>query len=209
VSVTGDEVRLLRGAFERAWSSHRIKPHRFSCEWLRLNDLRGARKACVDDLIGRIRGARKRVWLTTPYFVPTHKLLHALRMASAAGADVRLLVPGHSDVPGMRSVAAAFLGLLTPGKISIYFYQPSILHAKVAIIDDWASVGSSNLNHRSLLHDLEVDLVLRKHASLQELAASFQADLSYSKKIEVGSLKEQSILGRAIGSLGFQFRYWL
>jgi cardiolipin synthase len=209
VSVTGGELGLLRAAFERAWNPRHAKPHGFNCDWFRLNDLRGARKACLDDLIRRICHARTRVWLTTPYFVPTRRILHALKAAAASGADVRLLVPEHSDVPGMTSVVRVFLGLLGPEKVSVFLYQPSILHAKVAIIDNWASVGSSNLNHRSLLHDLEVDLVLRKETSLDSLSTSFLADQSYSRQVETGSTKSRSVWERLIGSLGFQFRSWL
>ena len=121
----------------------------------------------------RVAAARTRVWLTTPYFVPSHRLVRALEQAATSGADVKLLFPERSDVPVITSVAAEYYERLLPAGVSIFHYQPAILHAKTMIIDDWATVGSSNLNHRSLFHDFEVDLVLTKQSSVRETRASF------------------------------------
>lgn len=209
VQVEGREVRFLRRAFERAWDRRRRRPRPGGSALLRLNHRRHERRANFEEFVRRIAGARKRVWLTTPYFVPSRKLVQALVLASVAGADVRLLIPDHSDVPGMPSVAAAFFERLLPAGVSVHLYRPAILHAKISIIDDWASVGSSNLNHRSLLHDLEADVVLCRPSSLHALERSFAIDLKHSARIDPKRAGGHSALERSIGYLGLRLRYWL
>jgi cardiolipin synthase len=90
-----------------------------------------------------------------------------LKSAAIRGVDVRLVIPTQSDVFFMPIIAKSYFGMLLKHGVKIYEFQPSMLHAKIVVIDDWVRIGSSNLNHRSLLHDLEVNVILKMERSLQ------------------------------------------
>jgi cardiolipin synthase len=127
---------------------------------VRLNTRRALRRENYLDLLVRILGAKRRIWIENAYFVPDGALIRALKVAAESGVDVKIVVPAISDVFFIPWVTAAFnLGLLRAG-VKVFEYNKGMMHAKTVLIDDWGLVGSSNLNHRSLFHDLEADLVL-------------------------------------------------
>ncbi len=109
-------------------------------------------------VIKRVRKARARVWIATAYFWPSNRLRRALRRAARRGVDVRLLVPGPlTDAPAARGVARLFYARLLSNGVVIYEYQPRFLHSKLVLCDDWASIGSSNLDRWGLLWNLEAN----------------------------------------------------
>ncbi|OFY99357.1 MAG: hypothetical protein A2Z97_14895 [Bdellovibrionales bacterium GWB1_52_6] len=187
VCVEGAAVLYLEAAFEKAWRKARGPlqgVQREFFQWtgvdkgrwpklIRLNDRRSRRKYYSRELLVRIGQAKRRVWLTTPYFVPSGPLIRALRTAAERDIDVRILVPRKPDLFFMKWVSTAFYSSLISSGVRFFEYLPSVLHAKTAVIDDWATVGSSNFNHRSLLHDLEVDVVVHQPESLVELENHF------------------------------------
>ena len=209
VRIEGQEVLSLLAAFDQAWRARRFSATFWPSHLVRLNYRRTDRARGAEDLLQKIRSARSRVWLTTPYFVPGRKLLAALKAARSNGADVRLLGPALSDVPGMRSVAATYYGHILKAGGAVYQYQPSVLHAKTALIDDWATVGSSNLNQRSLHHDLEADVVLQSPASIAALADQFELDLKNSICVTPQLLAKRSWTEKMIGAFGSGLRHWL
>ena len=93
--------------------------------------------------------------------------------------------------------------------VRFFEYLPSVLHSKSTLIDNWATVGSSNFNHRSLLHDLEVDVVIRSDEALRELESHFMSDLAVSAEVLPLDLLRQTLTERLLGKIGFLFRYWL
>ncbi len=200
VRVEGAAVRDLQGAFERAWSKagrflyrrHSLKsqgrtPRRFrrsgSGALVRLNDNWKRRRKAYQELVDRINRAQDRIYITNAYFIPHRSFIGALCAAAARGVDVRLLVPRRCDVFFVPWVRAAFYFVLLSSKVKIYEYLPRMLHAKTMIIDDWALVGSSNLNHRSLRHDLEADVVLTMEKSKLCLARQFAKDIKEAQEI--------------------------
>lgn len=220
VKVQGKEVSHLVFAFERAWSNwperdlDRVSnppeeafPAQFS-SLLRLNDTRAKRRAKYRDLVHRIDQAKYRIWITTPYLVPEFSLLRALKQASKRGVDVKILVPFKNDVFFMRRVNQAFYRYLLRSGVQIYEYIPSILHSKIMLIDQWGTVGSSNLNHRSLLHDLEVDAVLTYVSSIKALEHSFCNDLKASRKI-LRSHRKHDFFSSLINRITLVFKHWL
>lgn len=216
VRVDGTEVRRLTEAFELAWSGRakggaRTRPR--SSRLVRLNATRRQRRAEYQALLRRVLAARERIWLATPYFVPELSLLRALRFSAWAGTDVRLLLPARNDVWGMKwAIRASYLALLSAG-VKIYEYRPSVLHAKISLIDSWSRVGSSNLNHRSLLHDLEGDVILTRPESLQAIQERLERDYSDSYRIDLASLRRRTGMRRFIDgfleNLALVFRRWL
>jgi cardiolipin synthase len=143
--------------------------------------------------------------------VPEVQLLRALRFAAWAGADVRLIVPRKIDLPFMRFVNRIFYRVLIRGGVRIDEYAPRILHAKTMLIDDWAVVGSSNLNHRSLISDLEVDVVLTQPESITSLETQFLEDAGQAVRILDKDLQSGGFRGllRALERFILRFRDWL
>jgi cardiolipin synthase len=127
-----------------------------------------------------IRSARDRVDLVCPYFYPGHVFRLALRRAAERGVRVRLLMQGVWDYRAAALAARALYGELLGRGVRIYEYTPAFLHAKVAVVDDdWATVGSSNIDPLSLLLNLEANVIVRDadfNAALsRELDAAFAA----------------------------------
>jgi cardiolipin synthase len=83
------------------------------------------------------------------------------------------------------------------------------LHAKILQIDDWSTVGSTNLNHRSLIHDLEVDLVITHPESKASLEEQYLRDIEQAEEITSQSLKARSLFGFLAGKILLLFRYWM
>lgn len=212
--IEGETVGLLEEAFTAAWRrSWRVRGRRLypAFTWrrlhvhappggpVRLNHGFRLRRRYWRELLARIAAARGRVWLANAYFVPRGDLIRALGKAAAAGADVRVLTPGRSDLWFMPLVAAVFADRLARLGVHLHQYQPCMLHAKVAIIDDWVTVGSTNLNSRSLNHDLEADVVLAEPTSRASLEDHFTEGLSKSVELTVDTHRP-TLLTRLIGN---------
>jgi cardiolipin synthase len=113
-------------------------------------------------LIKRCRSAERRIWISTPYFIISHKLRRTLRQAARYGIDVRVLVPGPiSDHPWVSHASRGYYTRLLRQGVRIFEYQPRFLHAKIQLCDNWVSIGSSNLDrwnqHWNLDANQEVD----------------------------------------------------
>jgi cardiolipin synthase A/B len=223
VRVEGREVAELAWGFEKAWAASwrfgggrrffkgrlsALKPAALS-GLVRLNDRAKARRWLFRNLLKRIVSAKSRVWITNPYFIPARSLVRELCQAAQRGVDVRILVPRRPDVRFIHLATAAFFEPLLRTGVRIYEYLPNVLHAKLLQIDDWATVGSSNLNNRSLLHDLEVDLVITHPESRMSLEEQFLKDLEQSEEVTSDSLRKRSRLGAFAGRVLLLFRYWM
>lgn|ERR1035438_8966573 len=90
----------------------------------------------------------------------------------------------------------------------IFEYQGRVLHAKTTLVDSWALVGSSNLDHRSLRKDLEVNVIARKRKSILDLERKFVQDLSRCLEIGLEDLKRRPYWNRMLSAVFFHFRYW-
>lgn len=181
----------------------------FSDSLVRMNDRRRLRRENYRALIRGILTSKKRVWIATAYFVPSSGLVYALRFAAWAGVDVRILVPKQSDVFFMPWVAAAFYQSLLHAGIRIFEYVPRFLHTKILILDDRVSVGTSNLNTRSLFHDLEIDVVLREKKSLESFMAQFEKDCEQSEEVTLGRGPHRSWWVRIAGRFALMIQYFL
>ncbi|PYO35851.1 MAG: cardiolipin synthase B [Gemmatimonadetes bacterium] len=128
--------------------------------------------------------AAERLWITDAYLLAPPPLYAALLDAAKAGVDVRLLVPGASDLPVLRNFTrVGYRDLLRAG-VRVYEWQGPMLHAKTLLVDRrWARVGSSNLNVSSLLTNYELDLIAECEELSEALAAQFRRDLAYSREI--------------------------
>lgn len=208
VQVKGDEVAMVTKAFDRAWNSqhHWWFPELTN---LRLNVTLKQRYQNYKTLLEKVKKAEKFIHITNAYFVPRTRLLWALIRAARRGVDVRLLLPSISDVPVVKQASLSYYPELIFAGVRIFEYQPSVLHAKSLQIDDWAYVGSTNLNHRSFIHDLEIDIVVTKPESNRALTAKFEDDLLNSKEVTVSELGKWSLFSRVLSFFARELRYWM
>lgn len=143
--------------------------------------------------VSRIRGARQRVWLATAYFVPSWKLRRALRRAAGRGVDVRLLLPGPlTDHPAVRQVSRRHYESLLRSGVRIFEYQPRFLHVKIALCDEWVSVGSSNLDRWNYRWNLEANQELFDPELAGQVEALFLNDFTQSREVDYHRWRRRS-----------------
>ncbi len=140
----------------------------------------------LDQLIASM--ARKTLWLTDAYFVGVAPYVQALVAAARDGVDVRLLVPGSSDVPVVASMSRSGYRPLLKAGIRVFEWNGSMLHAKTAVADgQWARVGSSNLNVASWLGNHEIDVAVEDPGFASQLATQYEVDLCNATEIVLAS----------------------
>ena len=131
--------------------------------------------------------AQRNLWLTDAYFVATTSYVQALGEAARDGVDVRLLVPGSSDVPALQPVVRAGYRSLIEAGIRVYEWNGSMLHAKTAVADSrWARVGSTNLNLASWATNWELDVVVEDPTFGEAMEAMYLQDLANATEIVPG-----------------------
>ncbi len=145
-----------------------------------------------------IAGARERLWITTAYFAPDEAFLDLLCDAATRGVDVQILVNGpHVDKQVVREAGQRQYGRLLEAGVRMFEYQPTMLHAKVMIVDGWSNIGSSNLEHRSLGLDDELIIAFTDARLVDELARQFRDDLGVSDEFDLDRWKQRSLAKRA------------
>lgn len=154
-----------------------------------------------------LASARKSVSITTPYFLPDKSLMRELCGAVERGVRVRVLVPGRkSDHLLTRSTSRGGYGPLLKAGAEVYEYQPSMIHAKVLIVDElWAVVGSTNFDNRSFGINDEVNLAMRDAGVAQRLESDMAADLRESRCISLDAWRHRPVRERATEILGWVF----
>lgn len=136
-----------------------------------------------EDLMA-IESAKKNVWITDAYFMPTSIYIQSLVRASLDNVDVRLLVPRTSDIKWIGTISRTQYRKLLEAGVRIFEWNGSMIHAKTSIIDDnWARVGSTNLNISSFFNNRELDIVLQDKKSVSDLKNIFLKDLNNSTEV--------------------------
>ncbi len=136
----------------------------------------------LDQLVAAL--ARLRLWITDAYFMPMPAYMQALTAAAAAGVDVRLLVPGGSDLPVLKPLTQAGYRTLLEGGVRVFEWNGSMMHAKTAVADGrWSRIGSSNLNLQSWLGNHELDVAIEDERVGQRMDEIFARDLAQSTEI--------------------------
>lgn len=141
--------------------------------------------------------SRKRLWICTPYFVPTFSMRRRLKRAARRGVDVRLLIAGqHHDHPGVRSAGQRFYAGLLKAGVRIHEFQPRFLHAKFSLADDWVTLGSCNFDHWSLQWNLEANQEVQDHRFAADVAALFEHHFSHSVEITQAAWQRRPLMQR-------------
>lgn len=136
----------------------------------------------VDQLVAAL--ARETLWLTDAYYAGTASYVQALRSAALDHVDVRLLVPGATDIPSVRLFSRAGYRPLLEAGIRVFEWNGSMMHAKTAVADGrWARVGSSNLNIASWMGNRELDVIVEDERFAKEMADMFTDDLANATEV--------------------------
>ena len=161
-------------------------------------------------LISAIDSAETEVWLTNAYFVPDPQLLAALKAAVARGVDVRLVLPSSTDSALVFHAGRSYYSQVLGDGAAIYERQDSLMHSKTAVIDGvWSTVGSTNLDWRSFVHNQEVNAVVLGTEFGDLMRAAFQNDIANSKRITLQEWQHRSLGLRIKESLARVWQYWL
>jgi cardiolipin synthase A/B len=149
----------------------------------------------LDQLIAA--AARWRLWLTDAYFAGTPAYVQALIAAAQDGVDVRLLVPGASDIPVLNGLSRVGYRPLLEGGVRVFEWNSSMMHAKTAVADGtWARVGSTNLNLASWLSNWELDVAVENEAFAREMEEMYTDDLSRSTEIVLNARRKVASTGQ-------------
>lgn len=209
VEITGPAVAALQQAFAQAWAAAGPTP-------MRLQDMATPETigAAGDVSIRVIAGmpntagvfrvdqviasaAKQYLWLTDAYFVGLSPYVQSLCAAAQDGVDVRLLVPGASDLPALRPLSRAGYRPLLAGGVRVFEWNGTMLHAKCAVADGlWARVGSTNLNFASWMHNWELDVAIEDAGVAEEIASMYEDDLTRATEVVLNRRNRVSVAGQ-------------
>jgi cardiolipin synthase len=161
-------------------------------------------------LLSAIASAETSVHLTNAYFVPDPQLLAALEAAAQRGVDVALILPSQTDSWLVFHAGRGYYTQLLRAGVKIYERRGAILHSKTALVDGvWATVGSTNLDWRSFLHNHELNAVVLGAEFGQQLQAMFERDLAASDAIVLEEWRRRSLDLRLKEAFARAWQYWL
>ena len=157
-----------------------------------------------------ISEAKESIHLTAAYFAPDVQLLDAITEAARRGVDVKIIFPGISDAGLVFQAGRSFYTALMDAGVKIYQLKASVLHAKTAVIDHtWSTVGSSNLDIRSFLHNSEVNLVIPGSEFGATMESAFEEDLKNSTLVTKEEWEKRSLSDRMKEWAARNLEYWL
>ena len=149
-----------------------------------------------------ITQAKQRVYIQTPYFLPSDALLKALESAALSGVDVRLMVPRKPDSEMLRLATGSYIKECLLSGIKVYFYEPTVLHAKVVIVDDeFFTTGSTNFDFRSFEHNFEFNVLVYNKDFNSKMRAVFEADMEQCTRLSMGKWKQRPLMQKALESI--------
>jgi len=209
-------------SIDRTWQSSRLpvkiwkrRPLRFeerSKLGVFLNDSQINRRKSFQTFLQKINSAKTRIWIANAYVVPHVKMLRALREAALRGVEVRILSNDKSDVFFIPWVTRLIVRnfFQGSGKRSVKYYEMKdrFLHGKVFIIDDFFSCGSSNFNHRSFFHDLEIDCEIKTPLNQQVLLQDMTKQFQIAKEVTLDLKTKLTFWKLMIAKFLYYFRFW-
>ena len=205
VCLRDDTVVSLSQGFDNLWLAGPARFYRgFFSRYLSNRSL-ASRRLKNRFLLRRIDGRENRLWISSAYFSPTAAIRRGILRACERGVDVRLILPDQSDVPVFPALSGYYYRELLDAGAKIYRFNRGVLHAKALLLDDLAIVGSSNLNYRSLLHDLELDVVIYDPGVVDQLQDHLRGDMDNSSELDLQTLMPVGLAAHFYYGL----RYWM
>jgi len=218
VKVSGENVKYTILNFKKIWKLRDYFRYRKNVKnlkninWryspVRLNQTIFMKRFFYKNFLNKINQSEQRIWLMTPYFIPKRRLIRMLGRAAERGVDVKILISLKTDVAIFRTLQFFYYGYLLKKGIKVYQYTDTVLHAKNYIIDNWMTIGSTNLNHRSFLHDLEVDIILQDENNMKKIEDNFVSSIQSGTEITLETLKGRALVDKILSRLFFLIKYW-
>ena len=157
-----------------------------------------------------LRRADLRIFIANSYFVPDGRVLRALTSAARRGVDVRIIVPGQSDVDIVRHASRAVWGRLLRAGVRIYEWDESVLHAKSAVIDGmWSTTGTFNFDYLSLRVNLEVNISVLDAHFASTLERSFLQDFEQCREVSRVDFRFRPLGQRLLEFFAYRLRKFL
>ncbi len=208
VEVAGPAAAVLDQAFARTWEvaggslpdddvAGRVTPQGEAEVRVIAGEPGRERTYRVTELLAA--GSIARLWITDAYLVAPPRMFQALRDAARDGVDVRLLVPGSSDLPFIRNLSRIGYRALLRSGVRIYEWDGPMLHAKTIVVDSrWVRIGSSNLNPSSLLGNYELDVLIEDRSLAEEMDRQFRLDIARSREVTRRPVRAPPRLSKAL-----------
>lgn len=144
-----------------------------------------AQETCSLFFVEAIQSATRRLWMTSPYFVPDEAVFAMLRLAVLRGVDVRILIPSRPDHLVVYGASTIYAYQAIRAGVKVYRYEPGFLHQKVILIDDEAAaVGTANLDNRSFRLNFELMVMTAHPAFAADVARMLEADFAQARQID-------------------------
>lgn len=158
-----------------------------------------------------IQLAQKRIYIQTAYFNPDEKLIELLSEKAKAGVDIKIIIPGkYTDERATKIIAGDSFNTLLNAGVEIFYFQKTMMHAKVLLVDDEVScVGSANFNHRSMLKDDEINLVIIDKETNSTLKSHYSDDLEECERITNFRWKKRGYTKRVLEAVLSPFKQQL
>jgi cardiolipin synthase len=161
-------------------------------------------------LMSAISHAEREVHLTIAYFAPDPQLLKALTDAAGRGVDVKLVLPSYSDSATIFHLGRSYYTELLRGGVRIYERRGEVMHAKTVCIDGvWSTIGSTNLDWRSFLHNDEINAVILGRGFAKQMGAMFARDVAESEVITLEKWRHRPWMMRFKERMARIGAYWL
>ena len=143
--------------------------------------------------------AKRKLYIQTPYVLPSESLLKAMQSAALAGIDVRLMIPRKPDSVMLRLATGSYIKECLLAGIKIYFYESEMMHAKVVIVDDeFVTTGSTNFDFRSFEHNFEFNALVYSKEFNSTMTAVFEADMQHCTRVSIGKWKQRPLVQKAL-----------
>jgi cardiolipin synthase len=222
VRVEGPAVAHLQRLFLQHWSRHGngelygpgyfpplapAGPHRVA---IAAREAGRRRSPFYRALLGAIGAAQHRILLTTAYLVPTRRLMRALVLAARRGVEVHLLLPGVSDFWAPLAAGRSHYAQLLRAGVHLHERHDTLLHAKTCVVDGlWTTVGSSNLDWRSLVHNAEANVIVLDESLGREMEQVFAADVACARTITREQWRRRGWRQRVLELIAQRFEFFL
>ena len=222
IAIRGTGAKHLESLFRTVWTQAQCKGEvlpAYRDDAIKTGDMLVQIVASTPDdvtndiyltLLSVITYAQQSIDITMAYFVPDDALENALRAAAQRGVEVRIILPSYSDFSGVFYAGRAHYRALLASGVQLYELEDAFLHSKTIVVDGvWSSVGSTNFDWRSFVHNNEISVCVIDQGFAQTMGAAFATDLGNSKQITLAAWKKRGLRERFKELLWLPVQYWL
>ncbi|NLG31508.1 MAG: cardiolipin synthase, partial [Acholeplasmataceae bacterium] len=153
-------------------------------------------------LLRMVGQAKEVIYLSSPYLIIDAELSNALSLVAKSGVEVNIIIPKIPDKKFVYMVSESYIPELLKNGVNVYKYKPGFIHSKIFMVDNkLASVGTSNLDYRSLYLHFENNVIFNNHDALIEVEKFFKNTISESELVKLSEIKKRNIFYRALQNI--------